>query len=141
MKDPWYKATGLTLKDWGFNLRDQSEPDAKHFGNWILIATGHNLALRIIRDRGRVNLDLMPVIQFTQDAPESDWFNWDVVARALAIPLKPEIESLVSFHDYFQKVNDAFAPENWERTKSWLVHIEEEKRRRFTEGRRSPVYS
>ena len=91
-------------------------------------------------DRGIV-LDLMELDTFRAGAHESDWFNWDVVARALAIPLKQEIESLVSFHDYFQKVNDAFAPENWERTKSWLVHIEEEKRRRFTEGRRSPVYS
>jgi hypothetical protein len=132
VKDPWFKKTGLTLKDWGFNLLEQSEPDPKHFGNWILIGVRNNLALRVIRDRGSVNFDLMPAALFKPGASESDWYNWDVVAR-LGILQKSGIEPLVLFHDHLEELNRAFAPENWERTRGSLAYFEDEKRRRFTD--------
>jgi hypothetical protein len=132
-EDPLFKRTGLTLKDWGFKLWEQSGPDAKHFGNWVLIGVRHYLAIRVIRDRGHVNLDLMPAAQFKPGAPESDWYNGDVVVRAVGIPLKSQIDPLVSFHDYREEVNRAFAPENWDRTREWLAQVEADKRRRFTD--------
>jgi hypothetical protein len=151
-RDPWFQRTVQALENWGFTLRDQSGPDAEHFGNWILVAVGDNLALRIIRDRGHVHLDLMPALVFQapegaayydaegnpiQTHPsESDWYNWDVVATALGIPFKPEIEPLISFQEYSGLVNDLFSPANWKQTKDLLAHVEEDKRRRFTEGRR-----
>jgi hypothetical protein len=57
-------------------------PDQEHFGNWLVIATQAPLALRVINDRGVV-LDLAEWDTFQAGAKESDWFNWDVVARAL----------------------------------------------------------
>jgi hypothetical protein len=82
-EDPRFKATVLTLKDWGFNLWEQSGPDPKHFGNWLLIGVRNALAIRITRDREDVNLDVMPAALFQQGASEGDWYNWDVVARAV----------------------------------------------------------
>jgi hypothetical protein len=136
VKDHWFKKAGLTLKDWGFNLVEQRGPDAEHFGNWVLIATRDNLAIRVFRDRGHVNLDLMPIALFKPGADESNWFTWDVVARALGLPTKVEVEPLTYFHEDLGLVNHLFAPKHWEKTRELLAHVEEEKRRRFTEDRR-----
>ena len=136
MKDPWFKSTGLTLKDWGFNLLEQRGPDAEHFGNWVLVGHRDNVALRIFRDRDRIGLDLMPAHLFFAGAPEPDWYTRDVVASALELPFKPEIEPLEWFRVHMQDVNRAFEPENWKWTKERLARVEEEKRRRFTEDRR-----
>jgi hypothetical protein len=69
--------------------------------------------------------------------PESDWYTWDVVGEALRIPPPTNrVFSLEWLHDSLPVINDAFAPENWERTRELLAHVEEEKRRRFTEDRR-----
>ena len=46
--------------------------------------------MRLTGDRGHVHLDLMPTALFESGADESNWFNWDVVARALGIGLGPE---------------------------------------------------
>lgn len=135
-EDPRFKATVLTLKDWGFNLWEQSGPDPKHFGNWILIGVRNPLAIRITGDREDVNLDVMPAALLKQGASEGDWYNWDVVARAIGIPLKTRKDPLVYFHDYIEKISRAFAPEDWEQTREWLARVEEEKRRRFTENGR-----
>jgi hypothetical protein len=136
-QDPWFKATGLTLKDWGFKVWEASGPDSKHFGNWILIGVRHYLAIRIIRDRGRVSLDLMPADLYKPDVSESDWYNWDVVATAIGIPFKPEIEPLTSFRESREAVNDAFAPYRLARTLDLLAKVEADKRRRFTENPRA----
>jgi hypothetical protein len=154
-EDPWLRRTGLTLKDWGFTWTVEREPDEKHFGNWVVVGFRDNLALRIIRDRDRVSLDLRPASTFTQGAiydsdgnlvsgcpyESANWYTWDIVCTALGIPYKPEIEPLVSFHEYFERVNHAFAPANWHRTRDWLAHAEAEKRRRFTEGHRVPAHA
>jgi hypothetical protein len=136
VKDPRLESIGHTLKHWGFDCWDEIGPDAKHFGNWIILGYRDNLALRIIRDRGPVHLDLMPAALFHAHSSESDWYNWDVVASALGIPFRPEIEPLVSFRDHLDIVNHEFAPANWEGTRERLAQVEQEKRRRFTEGRR-----
>jgi hypothetical protein len=69
-EDPRFKATVLALKDWGFNLWEQSGPDPKHFGNWMLIGVRNPLAIRITGDREDVNLDVMPSALFKQGASE-----------------------------------------------------------------------
>ena len=136
MKDHWFKKAGVTLKDWGFNLADQRGPDAEHFGNWVLVGHRDNVALRVFCDRDQIGLDLMPIALFRSGADESNWFTWDVVVRALGIPTKAAIEPLTHFHEYLEGIDRAFAPENWERTRERLAQVEQEKRRRFTEGHR-----
>ncbi len=75
--------------------------------------------------------------------PESDWYTWDVVASAAGLPFKVELEPLPWFFSYRDGINRAFAPENWDETRRRLAIVEEEKRRRFTEGQsvsaRDPV--
>jgi hypothetical protein len=136
VKDPWFKSIGLTLKDWGFNLSEQRGPDAEHFGNWVLVGHRDNLALRVFRDRGHVNFDLMPIALFKSGADESNWFTWDVVTRALGIGLGPEEDALRSFLDHFFMIDEAFSPNKWDKTAAILAAVEQEKRRRFTEGHR-----
>jgi hypothetical protein len=136
VKDPLLERIGHTLKHWGFVWWEERGPDTEHFGNWILKGVGGDVAVRIIRDRGPVHLDLMPAALFHGHSSESDWYNWDVVASALAIPFKPEIDPLASFDDHRDAVNRAFLPANWEGTRERLAQVEQEKRRRFTEGHR-----
>jgi hypothetical protein len=154
------KNKALALEKLGFELLEKSGPDTEHFGNWILIGVRDNLALRLICDRGPEHLDLMPADRFraTQawffdsagnrievPSSQSDWYNWDVVASALGIPYKPEIEPLVSLQEYLEQVNHFFGPANWEWTRERLAQVEQEKRRRFTEGhgeeRRVPTHA
>ena len=81
MKAQIFSKIHRILKAWGFNYWKESGPDAEHFGNWIVIGTGDNVALRVFCDRDRINLDLMPAHLFIAGAPEPDWYTWDVVAR------------------------------------------------------------
>jgi hypothetical protein len=78
----------------------------------------------------------MPTALFESGADESNWFNWDVVARALGIGLGPEEDALQSFLDHFFMIDDAFSPNQWDKTAAILAAVEQEKRRRFTEDRR-----
>jgi hypothetical protein len=83
----------------------------------------------------------MPSVLFKADASESDWYNWDVVAKAIGIPFKPEIEPLTSFKDYREAVNDAFAPHRWDRTRDELAKVEADKERRFTSPSNMPGHA
>ena len=142
-EDPWLQEAIPTLEKWGFIVFPTS-PDAYHFGNWVLPAARDNVALRLIRDRGPVHLDLMPRARFKLPVrnPESDWYTWDVVGEALRIPPPTNrVFSLEWLHGSLPVINDAFAPENWERTRELLSRVEEDKRRRFTEGRRVPAHA
>jgi hypothetical protein len=59
-----------------------------HFGNWFLVATRAPLIVRVTRDRDTIVLDVAPEHQ-PKPISEANWFNWDVVARALRIDLEP----------------------------------------------------
>jgi hypothetical protein len=79
----------------------------------------------------------MPAFLFKGGAPESEWYTWDVVASALGIPLEPETDAWMRLlQGYRDDVNRLFAPENWKATMQLLARAEQEKRRRFTEGRK-----
>jgi hypothetical protein len=133
-EDPWLQTEAIpTLKNWGFTVFPTS-PDADHFGNWWLLAARDNVALRLIRDRGPVHLDLMPsgLFKLPVRNPESEWYTWDVVAMALGIPFKPEREPLTCLHEHLGLVDHSFSPASWEQTRELLARVEEDKRRRFT---------
>jgi hypothetical protein len=130
------------LNKYGFDTEIRTQPDQAHFGNWVLIAKRAPLALRVINDRGVV-LDLMEWDEFQGGANESDWFNWDVVARALLgiLPKENGEAQLGSFLGIFYAVEGAFQRQNWATTKDLLYKIEAEKRREFMEGRRVPAHA
>jgi hypothetical protein len=136
-----FKETSLTLKDLGFDPLELSLPDPEHFGNWILIAGRDNLVVRLIGDRGHVNVDMTPVFLFEAGAPESEWFTWDVVASTLGIPLEPETDAWTLLQGHRDDVNRLCAPENWTVTRKLLAYAEKEKRRRFTEGRKVAAHA
>jgi hypothetical protein len=135
--------TTYFLRKWGFDTQLLTPPDRAHFGNWVLLATQAPLALRVINDRGVV-LDLMEWDAFQAGANESDWFNWDVVARALGIQEKDredQLDQLYTFFHNFQTVEEAFLRSNWATTRDLLHKIEEDKRREFMEGQRMPIHA
>jgi hypothetical protein len=127
------------LRKYGFAPKSRTDPDQAHFGNWVLFAMRDPVVLRVINDRGVV-LDLMEWNTFHGDAKESEWFNWDVVARALGIEVPGEPQ-LYSFLRNFPAVEEAFLIPNWPKTRELLYKIEEEKRREFMEGRRVPAHA
>ena len=99
------------------------------------------VALRGIDDRRRCprpdgmgNVSKVPL-------SSSDWFNWDVVARALGIQEKKRRSQLGSFLRNYPEVEKAFLRLKWETTKDLLYKIEAEKRREFMDGRRVPAHA
>jgi hypothetical protein len=114
--------------------------DEEHFGNWMFIATKAPLALRVTNDRGVV-LDLMEWDEFQAGASERDWFNWDVVVRALGINELAGRDLLTTLFDNIIKVEDAFSHTNWPKTKDLLHKIEAEKRREFMGGAKMPAHA
>jgi hypothetical protein len=128
------------LRKWGFVTILVSAPDELRFGNWVLTAVQVPLALRVTNDRGVV-LDLMEWNAFQSGADDSDWFNWDVVARAVGIPVQSTDDPLYSFLANFDRVHDAFFKSNWPTTRDLLHKAEAEKRRRFMEGDGVPVHA
>jgi hypothetical protein len=131
--DQELKETTQLLDKAGFVTESTTPANESHFGNWMLIATRFPVALRVTNDRGVV-LDLMEGNAFKAGANESDWFNWDVVARALGIKEVSGEDQLWTFIQSFREVENAFLPQNWPATKDRLYKIEAEKRRRFIEG-------
>jgi len=121
------------LEKAGFAIQSEMPPDQEYFGNWMLLATRIPLALRVTNDRGVV-LDVMEWDAFQAGANESDWFNWDVVARALELKEVPLEEQLWSFVHNFLDVENAFLRSNWPATRELLLKIEAEKRREFMGG-------
>lgn len=138
--DPLEETTH-TLRKWGFYPNVITPPDQAHFGNWVLIATKDPLALRVINDRGVVLLDLMEWDAFEAGANESDWFNWDVVARALGLQEESREDQLQTFLSNLHEVQNAFLHQNWPATRDLLYNIEAEKRRKFMEGDRKPAHA
>ena len=103
--------TTYFLRKWGFDTELITPPDQVYFGNWVLLATRAPLALRVINDRG-VGVDLMEWDAFQAGAKESDWFNWDVVARALGIPVRDGEDQLWAFFLNLDAVAIAFLRPN-----------------------------
>jgi hypothetical protein len=132
------KETLQILDKAGFVIESETPPDLAHFGNWTLIATRSPLALRVTNDRGVV-LDVMEWDAFKGGANESDWFNWDVVVRALEIQEVKGEDQLWSFVHSFLAVENAFLRQNWATTRDLLHKIEGEKRREFMKGDRVPA--
>jgi hypothetical protein len=130
-----FRVTTDVLRKLGFVTESITPPDQEHFGNWVLLAIRFPVALRAINDRGVVHLDLMELSAFKSGVKESDWFNWDVVARALGIQETVE-GALWSLARNFEKVESAFWPDNWKETLDLLHKIEADKRRQFMDGRR-----
>jgi hypothetical protein len=126
-------ATKLLVTD-GFATKVMTPTDHSRFGNWELLAVRAPLAIRVTNDRGVV-LDLMQWDEFQAGANESDWFNWDVVARALDI-LEDKGGSLSTLLLNLGKIEEAFYRPNWPKTKDLLHKIEAEKRREFMGGAR-----
>jgi hypothetical protein len=112
--------------------------DAQQFGNWTLLVTKDSLAVRVTKDRDDIALDLMPRIRCGSNPEESDWFNWDVVARALGIDSPPNETILDSYLEHRWRVEDAFS-NTWQNTKVLIAAVEAEKRRRFIDGRSHPT--
>jgi hypothetical protein len=135
--DPHLQEARHRLEEARFLLEPLQAPDAKSFGNWILIGRREHLAIRVTNDRGDILLDLMPGQLFAVGPNESDWFNYDVVARALGIDLRPEDDEMQSLLGHFWMIDDAFSPDKWNKTAAILAAVEEEKRRRFMEGHRA----
>ena len=136
--DPHLEEALHRLEKAYFSFDKQQTPDGKNFGNWIVIGTREHLAVRVTSDRGDILLDLMPRERFTAGPNESDWYNWDVVARALGIDIFPEEDALRSFFDHSWMIDEAFSPYRWDKTAAMLSAVEQEKRRRFMEGPRVP---
>jgi hypothetical protein len=139
--DPKLEETTHTLRKAGFDTELITPPDQAHFGNWVLVATRPPFALRAINDRGVVLLDLMDWDTFKAGANESDWFNWDVVARAIGSQEENGADQLWSFLRNFRAVEIAFLRSNWAVTRELLYKIEAEKRRKFMEGSRMPLHA
>jgi hypothetical protein len=141
------KETILTLKDWGVKVVTHSnEPDRQRFGNWFVVGIYHYVAVRFVCDRDHIGLDLMPAALYKPEPltpgegnSESEWYTWDVVSTALGIKFKLGPDPLAWFYENRSRINDAFGPVIWERTRKWLADVEEEKRRRFTQGRDVPA--
>ena len=129
------------LSKLGFVTGSITPPDEEHFGNWVLLTTRPPVALRVTNDRGVILLDLSEFDTFEAGAKESDWFNWDVVARALGIQEVTAESQLVSLAENFGKVESAFLRWNWEATRDLLHNIEADKRRQFMEGHRMPAHA
>jgi hypothetical protein len=78
---------------------------------------------------------------FQDNADESEWFNWDVVARALGIQEGNEEGQLWSFLRNEGVVGTAFLRPTWAKTRDLLHKIEADKRREFMEGQRVPAHA
>jgi hypothetical protein len=145
--DPELELTTTRLKERGFVTELVTPPDQAHFGNWALIAVRYPLALRVTNDRGIV-VDLMEGNAFQSGAGEAEWFNWDVVARALGIRVVSVVEIGVSSEKTDQlwavfanekAVVNAFSQAEWAKTRVLLHKVEKDKRREFMEGGRLHV--
>ncbi|HXL26767.1 MAG TPA: hypothetical protein VN952_08790 [Chthoniobacterales bacterium] len=109
--------------------------DEAHAGNWILVASRGPLVVRIASDRGDIQIDLMPYHRFAAGVTEeSDWYNWDVVAQALGLQIKNDVDTLTSFLHESGLVESEFQPDGWEETLPKFRSVEKEKRRRLMEG-------
>jgi hypothetical protein len=121
----------------GFYSEILIPPDQEHFGNWMLLARHHPVAVRVTNDRGVILLDVTDLDTFNRSDSELDWYNWDVVARAIGIEkIGDQLSSFLSNSEAGEK---AFSGPNLKSTRDLLHKIELDKRRRFMEGRRIPV--
>ena len=130
--DPYLEEVRHKLIEAQFSLQPLQAADPKNFGNWILIGARDNLVLRVTNDRGDILLDVMPSHLFAIGPNESDWFNYDVVARALGIYLWPKENVMRSFLHHFWMIDEKFSPHKWDKTAAILATVEEEKRRRVS---------
>jgi hypothetical protein len=138
------------VSEFGFDTELMTPPDQAHFGNWMLIALSPPLALRVTNDRGIV-LDLIEADAFKAGADESDWFNWDVVARALGLQVvglhmsgieaTDSAPQLWAFLLNKKAVVNAFSQAEWAKTRDLLHKVEAEKRREFMGGNRVPAHT
>ena len=143
--DPELELTTTSLQKRGFVTELVTAPDQAHFGNWALIAVRYPLALRVTNDRGIV-VDMMEGHAFQSGAGESEWFNWDVVARALGIQVvgleigaKDRAHQLWAVFLNEKAVVNAFSQPEWAKTRVLLHEVEKDKRREFMEGGRLHV--
>jgi hypothetical protein len=116
-----------TLKQRDFIVSGQA-PDRKKIGNRTMIAGRLNLVVRVTDEGGDIVLDLMPLHRFKPPSTESDWFNWDVVARTLGFTTTKD-GPVRSFLEHFYMIDQAFAPGNWTKTAALLSAFLEERRR------------
>jgi hypothetical protein len=119
-----------TLKQRDFIVSRQAS-DPKNLGNSTMIAGRLNLVIRVIGEGGNILLDMMPLHRFKTPSTESDWFSWDIVARALDIATAAKAGPVRSFLENFYMVDQAFAPQNWAKTETLLSAAKED-------GQRSP---
>jgi hypothetical protein len=144
--DPELELTTTSLQERGFVTELVTPPDKAHFGNWALIALRYPLTLRVTNDRGIV-VDLMEGNAFQSGAEEAEWFNWDVVARALGIRVvsfveigvSEKMDQLWAVFANEKAVANAFSQSEWAETRVLLHKVEKDKRREFMEGGRLHV--
>jgi hypothetical protein len=108
-----------TLRQRDFIVSSQA-PDPKNFSKKTMIAGRLNLVVRVTDDHGDIILDLMPLHRFRPPSAESDWFNWDFVARTLGIAATTKGGSVRSLLENFFVIDQAFAPQNWAETAALL---------------------
>jgi hypothetical protein len=137
--DPKLEETINILGKAGFRSDILIAPDQDHFGNWVLLAVRHPVAVRVTNDRGVILLDVTDLDTFKGGASELDWYNWDVVARAIGI--EKIGDQLSSFLSNSEVVERAFSGTNLNGTRDLLHKIELDKRRRFMQGREIPVHA
>jgi hypothetical protein len=133
--NPKLEETKHALAKSDFAVEAVQAVDEAHAGNWILVASRGPLAVRVASDRGDIQIDLMPYHRFAAGlTEESDWYNWDVVAQALGLQIKNDVDTLTSFLHQSGLVESEFQPDGWDEILPKLRNVEKEKRRRLMEG-------
>jgi hypothetical protein len=133
--NPKFEETKQALAKSDFAVEVVQALDEAHSGNWILVASRGPLVVRIVSDRGDIQIDLKPYHRFAADlTEESEWYNWEVVAQALGLQIKNGVDALTSFLQLSGLVESEFQPDGWEEILPKLQSVEKEKRRRLMEG-------
>jgi len=131
--NPKLEETKHALAKSDFAVEAVQALDEAPFGNWTLVASRGPLVVRIVSDRGEIQIDLIPYHRFAAGLTEdSDWYNWDVVAQALGLQVKNhvDVDTLTSFLHQAGLVESEFQPDGWEEVLPKLQSVEKEKRRR-----------
>jgi hypothetical protein len=127
--NPKLEETKHALAKSDFAVEAVQAPDEADFGNWVLVASRGSLVVRVASDRGDILIDLRPYHRFAAGPTEqSEWYNWDVVARALDLQLDNSVDTLTSFLNQSGLLESEFQPDRWEGILPKLRSVEKEKR-------------
>lgn len=116
---------------------ESSDYDAQAFGNAVVILTGRNLRIRVIRDRGEILADA------ASSGYPDDWFPLERVVNAVGVPSPPP-EGLITLEQaaeiverYFTDLDSGFGSSRIDHTKTVLAELERFALKRFMDQVRS----